>query len=360
MRLFQNCGYYPSYGARYRQVAGGAADYAGWIDAFVADRYGASHILSPIQERREWAFLANGEDDHVQQLWAREQGMKTAALDEILLAQIEAHRADIFYTLDPVRFDSSFVRRLPGCVKRTIAWRTAPAPQADFSAYDLVVSNFPSMLRTFEKQGCRTAIFFPAHDPVMDEFARRTERPVDVIFVGGYSRQHIRRARLLEAMVSLADRRSVALHLDLSRLTRLAETPIGLVPPLRRLRRPRIIRKLTRPPIFGIELYQALSQAKIAFNGSGDPTGEERANMRCFESMGCGALLVSDDGIYPKGMSPGETLLTYSDEADLVTVIERALENGEERRRMARAGHEAISSLYSKDAQWKRFQELSR
>jgi hypothetical protein len=32
--------------------------------------------------------------------------------------------------------------------------------------------------------------------------------------------------------------------------------------------------------------------------------------MRCFEAIGCGALLVSDAGCYPDGMKPDETMET--------------------------------------------------
>ena len=47
-------------------------------------------------------------------------------------------------------------------------------------------------------------------------------------------------------------------------------------------------------------------------NGAIDMADRDRGNMRCFEAMGCGALLVSDDGNYPQGMSPGETMRAYT------------------------------------------------
>ncbi len=97
--------------------------------------------------------FTNGTDFKLQQLWAAENGLpKNATKEEILLAQIESHRAEVFYNLDPINFPSSFVKRLPNCVRRTIAWRAAPSSLIhDFVEYDLVFNNFPSILRSLEQ-----------------------------------------------------------------------------------------------------------------------------------------------------------------------------------------------------------------
>ena len=43
-------------------------------------------------------------------------------LEAILLAQIEQHGPK-FSKLDPVRYPSAFVRKLPGCIRKTFCWR---------------------------------------------------------------------------------------------------------------------------------------------------------------------------------------------------------------------------------------------
>ncbi len=217
--------------------------------------------------------------------------MPSVALDKILLAQIEHHRTEVFYNLDPMRYGSDFVRRLPGCVKVTIAWRAAPSPGADFAAYDRVVCNFPSILRSYQDAGWKTAALFPAHDPEMDAYAANEDRPVDVVFVGGYTRHHRQRAAILEAVAKLRGTRTVAFHLDCSRATRWAESKVGrLVPAVAKFRRPEDIRSVSREPVFGRDLYRVLSRAKIVLNAAIDMAGEDRGNMRCFEAMGSGAL----------------------------------------------------------------------
>ncbi|MCK1287623.1 glycosyltransferase [Bradyrhizobium sp. 44] len=359
MRVFQSFCYYPSYRPRLRRLATNAATFRQQIEVFFADRYGASHILLPVIRADPDAFFTNWDDDDLQRAWAREAGMaKSASLEDILLAQIESHRTDIFYNIDPVRLENGFLARLPGCVKKTIAWRAAPSGNVDFSKYDLVVCNFPAILADLSQRGYRTAYFAPAHDPAMDPFADNSERPIDVIFVGGYSRHHLRRAEILNSVAGLADQFKIVFHLDASRLSRLAESPIGFLPPLARHRRPQDVRSVSKLPAFGLDLYYALSQAKIVLNGAIDMAGNDRGNMRCFEGMGCGALLLSDDGRYPDGMVPGNTLLTYDSATDAVAQIRRLLADHDQRRAIAREGHKMVSTRYSKEIQWLRFQEL--
>lgn len=329
------------------------------MDAFLRLRESAVHILLPVEQRAEWAFLANGDDIEIQRVWARERGMSwRASAEEILRAQIEEHRADVFYNLDVTGWSSNFITSLPGCVKRVIAWHAAPFRDVSFVGYDLVVNNFPSIQQAMRALGCRTDYFFPAYDPEMDCYAARSERPIDVLFVGGYSRHHQRRSAVLHAVATLAAEFNIVYHLDRSRLCALAESPLGRLLPLARHRRPPGIRALARGPIFGLDYYEVLSATKIVLNGAIDMSGADRGNLRCFEAMGTGALLLSDEGNYPAGMVDGETLVTYNSPEDAVMRIRELLADSSRRTRLARAGHQMISSRYSKEIQWKRFEAL--
>jgi glycosyltransferase involved in cell wall biosynthesis len=151
----------------------------------------------------------------------------------------------------------------------------------------------------------------------------------------------------------------VVFCLDRSRLNRLVESPpLGWVP-LGMLQRPPEIRSVSQAPVFGREFYSVLSRAKIVINGAIDMAGRERGNMRCFESMGCGALMVSDEGIYPKGMVDGATMRTYENPEGVADTVTEALENEGARRHIARAGYDMVCSQYSKRSQWESFLRLA-
>jgi hypothetical protein len=328
-------------------------------DTLLEDRFGAIHLLQPCLNADPEAFLTAGNDHDLQKAWARENGLPhMATLDQILLAQIEAHGTEVFYNCDPMRFGNAFLKQLPGCVRRTIAWRAAPSEGGSFLDHDIIVNNFPSLLDQYRAQGARAELFAPGHDPVMDSYAARIDRPIDLLFVGGFSRHHRRRAEALRRAAELRDRFNVVFCLDLSRLTRLAETPFGLIGPLRRHRRPGAIRAVARPPVFGRDLYATIGSAKLVINGAVDMAGSARGNMRMWEAMGCGAAMVSDAGDYPEGMVAGDTFLDYSDTQEMIGAIERLLDRGDEREAMAGRAHAMISTRYSKSAQWEAFQRL--
>jgi hypothetical protein len=358
MRLFQNGGLYRSYMPHLQALAGRGANFEQRRQAFLNDRYQAVHFLQPVLERDPNAFFTNGDDEVLQALWAESQGMpQRSSLDDILLAQIESHQTEVLYNLHPSLYGAKFIRRLPSHVKVSVCWLASPAPNADLSGYHCVLNNFPSLLQGWRERGIPAEYFSPAIDPVMNEYGRR-ERPIDVLFVGGYSRHHMNRARVLEKVAELSGSGKVMYCLDTSRLTQLAESPLGMFPPLRKYRRPPALSRVAAPPSFGRELYDLIGRAKIVLNGAIDMVGSERGNMRCFEAMGCGALLLSDGGNYPDGMRDGQTIVTYESPEDAAGKARWHLSDWERSSTLAVAGRRCVEELYSKAKQWQRFQEI--
>jgi spore maturation protein CgeB len=80
--------------------------------------------------------------------------------------------------------------------------------------------------------------------------------------------------------------------------------------------------------------------------------------MRCFEATGCGALLLTDAGLYPDGFLDGETMVTYSSPAQIPEVIKRLVEDASWANSIARAGCAMVRDRFSKERQWAKFQEL--
>ena len=359
MRLFVNSEIYPAYRRQFDDECGRLDTFAARRRAFLDDRYSAMHLLKPVLDGEEWAFFTNGDDEVLQRMWAREHGFgRTHDMATILLAQIEEHRTEVFYNLDPIRFAGSFVRRLPGTVKRTIAWRAAPSRSADLGDYDLVVCNFPSLIRQWRDRGWRADYFFPGHDPEMDAYATRTQRCVDVSFVGSYSRHHQSRAKVLTAVAELSARYEVRFHLNTSRVTNLAEHPLASVLPIARYRRPRPIRQVTHQPVFGRKLYDTLASSKVVLNAAIDMAGRDRGNMRCFEAMGCAAVMLSDDGNYPEGMHPGRHFATYRDPTEVVARATDILEHWPSYQDVGRRAHASVRQHYSQERQWDAFVSL--
>ncbi len=359
MRLFQNAGLYTSYIHRLNRIASGCISFESRRAVFLADRFGAAHYLEPMLNGDANAYFTSGNDEILQRMWAMENDLPASTpLADILIAQIEEHRTEVFYNLDPVRYGHDFLASLPGCVKYRIAWHASPSPPEFLGLYDLLVCNFPTILDQYQSTGWNASYFSPSHDPVMDSYAGNMERKIDVAFVGGYSRHHRRRAKVLEAVASLRDRRMLAFHIEPSRLTRFAESPIGRMLPLGNYGRPRNIRVVARESVYGVDLYDLISSARIVLNGAIDMAGDDRGNMRCFEALGCGALLLSDEGAYPDGMCDGVNMRTYKDATTAVSIVEEMLEDETARAELALRGHHLVRTQFSKARQWQAFQDL--
>ena len=359
MRFLQNLNVYPTYLAYISEMTQHIDSYEALYD-FMLGHSTRGHILKPVLDRDEEARLFFFRDERSQRLWAREHGMPdNTSLEEIALAQIEEHRTEVFYNLHSTGVSKEFTSRLPACVRLNMAWH-ASSFIGDFAkAHDLIVSNFPRMNQEYERLGCRSEYFFPSHDPMADELIDENQpRRTGVLFIGGYSRHHRRRARLLRRLAEKHDALELRLHLDKSRYSWLAQSPLGWVGPLRRVRWPKAVRRVAQGPIFGRDMLNATANARIVINMAIDMAEEERGNKRCFEALSCGALLLSDSGAYPAGFEHGKTMVCYNrvDEA-----IEKALfylENEDLRMPIAQAGRDLVRTRYSKAVQWKIFQEI--
>jgi hypothetical protein len=120
VRLFQNSRYYPSLGPRLRELTRNCPTFAAKIDRFLAFRENA---LLPVDQRAEWAFFTIGDDEDVQRTWARENGLTArVSLADILRAQIEHHRSDVFYDVDATGWPGDFVRTLLRLASECTLW----------------------------------------------------------------------------------------------------------------------------------------------------------------------------------------------------------------------------------------------
>ena len=264
----------------------------------------------------------------------------------------------MLYNVHASAMPASLIKRLPGCVRIKIAWLGSPIVGDGFHHFNMVVSNFPSINARHRALGLHTEYFIPSYEPGVEEFTNDTPRRIDIFFAGGFTRHHRSRAELLEKFACAFSDEQFALYLDNSRYTWLADTPLGYLPPLSLVRRPKAIRRISKPAIFGREMLQALSRSRIVINMAIDMAMSDRGNIRCFEALSAGALLLSDKGNYPQGFRDGETMITYESVDEALHLASSLLAEPQKLEAIANAGNNMIRTIYSKQRQWERFQEL--
>ncbi len=101
---------------------------------------------------------------------------------------------------------------------------------------------------------------------------------------------------------------------------------------------------------------EIMRQSKITLNFS-QPVFDE-PNFQCkgrtVEATLCGALLIEDQNPETvKWFTPGQDYVDFSDERDLVTKVRYYLENDEDRRRIAAAGHRRATENYCAEKYWR-------
>ncbi len=360
MRIFQNTHLYPEHIAIIDKQSGKSASFRQRVDTMIKHGLNGTHLLKPMVDGSSDTFLTTATDRQTQRQWAIENNLSPDLHPhDVLVEQLKAFKPDVFYTLGPVYFPERVREMLPSLCKMNICWKSPPDFSPGLSGFDFLVNNFPSSLPKYAKfSDIRTGYLTPSFDPAMEPACFNTNRDIDIVFVGTYSRRHLRRAEIIEKLCQFAQTHRLVFCLLFDKATRIASTPLGLLPGLSKYRPSKLVTQNASPPVFGDAMYRQFANAKIVVNCAIDVAGNDRGNIRCFEAMGCGALLISDEGSYPKGMENGVNMLTYKNPQDLVEVIRKALSNESERQRLASEGLKLARTTYGKQAVWDQFKDI--
>jgi hypothetical protein len=330
------------------------------------DRFYAAHLLNPVLNSSSEGFYSMWDYPLLQHKWAEEKGWNETDLKKIIFAQIEDFKPDVFYNCSPIRFEPDEIKKnIPKEIAK-VCWYASPeTKQIDFSVYKSRLTNLPSDIKDFTEVGYRNDLFQPAHDSVMDQYVNGDSRPIDIFFYGQFIESYFKnRNRYIERLIDLKSKCSFNIEVALQYKFEYKQMlPIWAPGRIRRHFYKRVspaknIVQGSIAPLYGLDLYSKIASSKIVFNAGVDFSGEYKVNMRNFESLGLGAHLISDEGIYPNKFSSGENFTSYKNFDDFVEKATYLLNHEEERKAIAVAGHQMVKKDYSKENQWKRFKEI--
>ena len=334
------------------------------VQLLLKDGYASTYILNPeyIPESDHQLFFTIWDYAYLQELWASENGLKTKDLEQIKLAQIEAFQPDVFYNHSP-RYDNNFVDKLPkdsGLLK--ICWDAVVTTYPPLhKKYDARLTLFQPFVDYWKSRGLFSTLLPGSYLNFFDDKDNK-ERPIDLLFYGQYIDQfYIHRNNRIQQLLKWLQNRPYQANIHLQYAERLEPYVDRKI--IRRFTRfkkspPPLIRNRSLPSIYGEELYQTIARSKLVINWFGDYNGLYRDNMRNYEAISGGALLISEDGIYPEGLVPEEDFLTFKDTEELFTQIDNALTLPDQGSSMASKAKEKLKTRYSKSVQWRRFQEV--
>ncbi|MFA6468254.1 MAG: glycosyltransferase [Bacteroidota bacterium] len=293
----------------------------GWSD------YYAKNLQSLGIDAHE--IVANAEP--LQNSWAREHGLNVHGKD-IVLEQIKSLKPDVVFFQDSLIFNSEWIAHLKKevpSIKLAIGWCCTIFSQEhlkEFHAFDWMFVCSDNYVKEFTKHGLKTYLLRHAFEesllkriPIANTFPQS-----DCIFLGSFipgAGFHDDRQVLVEKILK------AGIHMDLyANITSLTTKDLflrrsayivtqglkklGLGTAAKKLpyiqkayvltELPRnfgdvtMLEKNSKPPIYGLDMFKALSRANIGLNIHGEIAGEYAANVRLFEVTGVGSCLVTD------------------------------------------------------------------
>ncbi len=330
-----------------------------WRNLLISDGFASCNILQPaIEGKSEEVFYTMWDYTALQVKWAEEKGLKTKDLDEIKLAQLEEFKPDVFYNVSPY-YDNEFIKKVLHKKMTKICWDSIITNRPSFHEhYDLRFSLFEPFVKYWNQHGFHSFILSPAIENSWNELNLK-QKEIDILFYGQYQNYFFSdRNDTLYELAKWAKQKGYTFnfHLQFSK----SKKPLINIKGLRRLTKwmpvaPKIITENALLPIYGRQLYETIAKSRIVINGFGNFNGLFKENMRNYESIGCGAFLISEDGIYPNHFVPNKDFLTYRNISELFEKIEHILSLPDQGLQWTENSRNKIKTIYSKEKQWNNF-----
>lgn len=307
----------------------------------------------------------------LQKKWAGENGVKWGEDNwtlKILLAQIREFQPDILFTHDSASVTPAFrrlVRQEVPSIQMVIGWDgVARCDAAYFFGCDLMLSCNQLVVDYYRKQGVRSELFKLGFEASVLSHINLTERTTGCSIVGSiYLGAHEKR---LHCIAEIARQVPVDLHLAISR-GRFIRSRAGLIArghlgALWKIRQSwsdyKLISRISKPNLFGIEMYRKLAESQIGLNIHIDASGDHTGNMRLFEVTGMGACLLTDrKSNLTDYFEEGTEVIVFENETDGVAKMKWLLSNPDISKKIAVAGQARTLKDHSLANSIKKFAE---
>jgi spore maturation protein CgeB len=314
----------------------------------------------------------------LQKAWAKEHNIE--ADKNLLIAQLKEIKPDVILIHDFNALSPAFIKlikeEIPG-IKKIIGYCCSPFSLSQmevFKHYDFVLTCSPLFARILGEKGIMSYYFPHAFETSLLPKIQQANNflSTDFIFIGSFIKGadfHDLRIKVIEELVKenidltiySNIRTESAISLFLKQFDYLVANglkKIGLnklaqnIPVVNKALQlnempgkskfsKKFLEKVNRTQLFGIDMLQAISKAKIGFNIHGGIASDYAANIRMFEVTGAGSLLLTDNKKNIRDFfEPDYEIVTYSTAAECIDKTKWLLNNPEKIKAIADAGHQ--------------------
>jgi len=327
----------------------------------------------------------------VEKKWAEENQIETTETENVLnigLEKVKRFKPDILYCTSPLHYiRSNFLKELISILPqrpKIIAWYGANCGKEEiFHFFDLTLSNSKHLVSRLKRKKIAADFLQHSFEPVVLDKIKIPETRINTLgFFGNldaYTSDFKERNKLLLKISEIEN--ILQVHGTVHKpkpLERLKYSTIksrhnfsrslsGLLP-LAILKKwsqidnlppsPWPLEKMfcqkVKPPLFGHEMLQTLSNYQIAFNYHNKHTGDHACNMRLFEATGVGCCLLTDHkSDICSIFEPESEIVTYSSSTEAISKAQYLIKNPKLAEKIALAGQKRTLDEYTVEKQVK-------
>tara|TARA_Y100001954_G_scaffold234127_1_gene288929 strand:+ start:4729 stop:5889 length:1161 start_codon:yes stop_codon:yes gene_type:complete len=285
--------------------------------------------------------------------WAKENNLKLPnnkiqILKEVLQAQILEFQPDILFAHDNALIDAIFLKRIKSLcpsIRLVMAYDGVAFCDKDkFKEVDLMLTCVSYIKDYYLRNGLRSEVFhYGFNKDVLGRLTSSKKNLYNVSFVGGLnlmSGGHHKRLKVLSKLSGISPSYFISSScLEGHELFRWPQRKRILSGRIREAIQISKVGKRNQGVCYGLEMFQALHDSKIALNVHIDNAKNSAANIRLFEATGVGACLLTDwkENIQDF-FEPDYEIVTFKSVDECLDKAKYLLENETERDKIAAAG----------------------
>lgn len=314
--------------------------------------------------------------EYLQKQWALENGIKSTEGKEIVFQQVNSYSPDVLW-IENINYVEKgyidYIRNKVPSIRLIIASHCAPYNSRiieRFKNLDFIITCTPGLKKEFENCGLKSYLIYHGFNPkVLERVSLNNSFPQnDFVFSGSLLMGggfHSKRAELIEKIFKEHIDLKIYGSLEKSYKIRAKQSVYYAINFLNQIKMGKYIKKIpflhkheeyavspifnysrklvgaTEPPVFGLDMFKLVGNAKITLNNHGEVAGEYAGNMRIFEATGVGSCLITDN---KKNMNDlfrcGDEVVVYDSIDECIEKVKWLLENENEREKIAQAGQD--------------------
>jgi spore maturation protein CgeB len=322
---------------------------------------------------------------HMQLKWGEENNFPSNDLHEIALEQLKRFKPDILWY---DYFSVPLIQKIKAevdSIKLILGWTGSAIVDFEvFKESDIVLSCAPETVQKLNNSGIKSAHLHHAFNPLLlENLSNNNNRNQKFVFIGQIFRGgefHNKREKLLLELIRETELiiYSPAVETGVSKLmisllkrgayhiltpfenTEIIKTKIRTSPYIKEIFKAgknksvpynNALKLRMKPPVYGGDMYQVLSESLIVLNIHADSSPEFASNMRLFETTGVGSCLLTD---WKKNLNDlfedGKEIVSYTSSGDCLEKAKWLLDNPDTALRIGNEGQKKVLKEHTYDS----------